>query len=62
MRNRGKPLSMAIFSARNISASVVPVSADRIWSQISDPISLTALTPLVRSIVVDGDVWRFVAE
>ena len=50
---------MAIFTARNVSASVVPVSAERIWKHISDPASLTALTPLVRSIVVDGDLWRW---
>ena len=50
---------MAIFSARNISASTVPVTADRIWAQISDPVSLTALTPLVRSIVVQGELWRW---
>ena len=50
---------MAIFTARNVSASIVPVTADRIWTQISDPVSLTALTPLVRSIAVDGDLWRW---
>lgn len=50
---------MATFTARNISASTVPVTADRIWAQISDPASLTALTPLVRSIVVEGDLWRW---
>ena len=50
---------MATFSARNISASTVPVTADRIWEHICDPASLTALTPLVRSIVVEGDLWRW---
>jgi carbon monoxide dehydrogenase subunit G len=50
---------MATFSARNISASTVPVTADQIWAQICDPASLTALTPLVRSIVVEGDLWRW---
>ncbi len=50
---------MAIFTARNVSASLVPVSAERIWTHISDPVSLTALTPLVRSIVVDGNLWRW---
>ncbi|HEX2784819.1 MAG TPA: SRPBCC family protein [Ilumatobacteraceae bacterium] len=50
---------MAIFSARNISASIVPVDPERIWTQISDPASLTALTPLVRSIAVEGDLWRW---
>lgn len=51
---------MATFSARNISTSTVPVTADQIWKQIADPASLTALTPLVRSIVVvEGDLWRW---
>ena len=50
---------MAIFTARNVSASLVPVSAERIWTHICDPVSLTALTPLVRSIVVDGSLWRW---
>ncbi|MEP7111765.1 MAG: SRPBCC family protein [Ilumatobacteraceae bacterium] len=50
---------MATFSARNISTSTVPATADQIWKQISDPASLTALTPLVRSIVVEGDLWRW---
>lgn len=50
---------MATFSARDISASTVPVTADRIWAQISDPASLTALTPLVRSIVVEDGLWRW---
>jgi carbon monoxide dehydrogenase subunit G len=59
MRFLGTSSSMATFTARNISSSTVPVSAERIWSQISDPASLTALTPLVRSIVVEGDLWRW---
>jgi carbon monoxide dehydrogenase subunit G len=50
---------MATFTARNISVSTVPVTASRIWAQICDPASLTALTPLVRSIVVEGDLWRW---
>jgi carbon monoxide dehydrogenase subunit G len=50
---------MAIFTARNVSASVVPVRVEQIWKHLSDPASLTALTPLVRSIVVDGNLWRW---
>lgn len=50
---------MASFTARNVSTSTVPVTADLIWKQISDPASLTALTPLVRSIRVEGDLWRW---
>lgn len=59
MRNWGTTKAMASFTARNISASTVPVTAALIWKQISDPASLTALTPLVRSIVVEGDLWRW---
>jgi carbon monoxide dehydrogenase subunit G len=50
---------MAIFTARNVSASIVPVIPEEIWKHISDPVSLTALTPLVRSIEVDGSLWRW---
>lgn len=50
---------MATFTARNVSVSIVPVSPDRIWKHICDPQSLTALTPLVRSIEVHGDLWRW---
>ncbi|HEX3088524.1 MAG TPA: SRPBCC family protein [Ilumatobacteraceae bacterium] len=50
---------MASFNARNISLSTVPVTPELIWKQICDPSSLTALTPLVRSIVVEGDLWRW---
>lgn len=55
----GTPRAMATFTARNISTSTVPVTADRIWAHISNPASLTALTPMVRSIVVEGDLWRW---
>ena len=50
---------MAVFTARNISVSDVPVGPDKIWPLITDPKNLAALTPLVRSIKVVGDDWRW---
>lgn len=50
---------MATFSARNISVSDVPAPAEEIWPLITDPKTLSSLTPLVRSIKVDGDRWRW---
>ena len=35
----------------------MPVGVAEIWSLVSDPGSLTELTPLVRRIDADGDVW-----
>lgn len=52
-------MAMAVFSARNISVSEVPVPAKKIWPLITDPKVLSDLTPLVRSISVAGDFWRW---
>lgn len=50
---------MTWFSARNISASTVPVPAGDIWTVITDPDMLASLTPLVRSIEASGANWRW---
>ncbi|HQV59027.1 MAG TPA: hypothetical protein PKV27_13500 [Ilumatobacteraceae bacterium] len=50
---------MATFTARNISASDVPVDAATIWPLITNPKMLAELTPLVKAITVDGDDWRW---
>ncbi len=47
------------FSARNISVSTVPVPSDQIWKLITDPDTLAALTPLVRSIKASGSKWTW---
>lgn len=48
---------MTRFSSRNISTSTVPASTEQIWTLISNPATLASLTPLVRSIDGDGDLW-----
>lgn len=48
---------MAVFTARNISVSEVPVVPAKIWPLITDPKMLAELTPLVKSISVAGDDW-----
>ncbi len=48
---------MARFSSTNHSTAVVAAERSRIWDVLSDPDMLARLTPLVRSIVADGDTW-----
>ena len=50
---------MAWFSARNISVSTVPVDVGKIWSIVTDPAKLAALTPLVSSITESGSHWTW---
>lgn len=50
---------MTWFSARNISVSTVPVPSGKIWELITDPHTLAALTPLVRSIEASGSTWTW---
>lgn len=48
---------MTTFSSRNRSTAEVPASRDAIWSVLSDPDALARLTPLVRGITADDDLW-----
>ncbi|MDH4076209.1 MAG: hypothetical protein OEW29_09760, partial [Acidimicrobiia bacterium] len=50
---------MTWFTARNISISTVPVRPDAIWRIITDPPTLAALTPMVRSIEASGSTWQW---
>jgi carbon monoxide dehydrogenase subunit G len=50
---------MTWFSARTVAWSHVPVSPEPIWRVLTDPSTLAALTPLVRSIEPDGEHWRW---
>ena len=47
------------FSATNESTAVVAADRERIWAVLTDPVLLPRLTPLLRSIETDGDVWRW---
>lgn len=48
---------MATFSSRNRSTAVVPAERAAIWAVLSDPDALAALTPLVKAITAEGDLW-----
>lgn len=48
---------MTTFSARNVSEADVPAPRSAIWAILTDPDRLAAITPLVRSIEADGDLW-----
>jgi carbon monoxide dehydrogenase subunit G len=48
---------VATFSSRNVSAATVPAAPTDIWAVLRDAGELAALTPLVRHIDVDGDIW-----
>lgn len=48
---------MATFSSRNQSTAVVPAKRAAIWAVLSDPDALADLTPLVKAITADGDLW-----
>lgn len=50
---------MTRFENRNVSTAIVPAPRERIWEIVSNPDSLAALTPLVRSIEPRGDFWRW---
>ena len=47
------------FSATNDSEAVVKADRQAIWEALTDPVVLPRLTPLLRRIVADGDVWRW---
>jgi carbon monoxide dehydrogenase subunit G len=42
-----------------VSTAVVPAPRERIWSIVSDPEALAALTPMVHSIERRGQFWRW---
>ena len=50
---------MTRFSATNESEAVVAADRDRIWAVLTDPVLLPKLTPLLRGIDTDGDLWRW---
>ena len=48
---------MTTFSSRNVSEADVPAPRADIWAILTDPARLASITPLVRSIKADGDLW-----
>jgi carbon monoxide dehydrogenase subunit G len=47
------------FSATNASLAVVDAPRADIWAVLTDPVLLPRLTPLLRRIDTDGDLWRW---
>ena len=50
---------MSTFSATNDSVAVVAADREAIWSALTNPDLLPRLTPLLRHIEHDGDLWRW---
>jgi carbon monoxide dehydrogenase subunit G len=50
---------MPTFSATTDSEAVVPADREAIWAALTDPVLLPKLTPLLRSIEANGDLWRW---
>ncbi len=50
---------MTWFSVRNISQSQVPAPREELWAHITSPETLAALTPMIRSIEVVEERWRW---
>ena len=47
------------FSATTDSEAVVAADRKAIWAALTDPVVLPRLTPLLRRIETDGDLWRW---
>lgn len=47
------------FSATTDDEAVVPADREAIWAALTDPEVLPRLTPLLRNIETDGDLWRW---
>jgi carbon monoxide dehydrogenase subunit G len=50
---------MARFESRNVSEADVAAPREKIWASVSSPACLGRLTPLIDTIVADGDLWRW---
>lgn len=50
---------MNVFSATNDSEAVVAADRQAIWAALTDPEVLPKLTPLLKRIETDGDLWHW---
>ena len=50
---------MASFSAKKTSEATVDHPRDLVWEVLTDPATVAKLTPMVRSITAEGDLWRW---
>ncbi len=47
------------FSSTTESTAVVAADRAKIWAALTDPVLLPELTPLLKKIDADGDLWRW---
>lgn len=59
MPKQGTLEAVSRFSATNVSQAVVAAPRAAIWAALTDPVLLPQLTPLLRRIETDGDLWRW---
>ena len=50
---------MSRFAATTESGAIVPADRLDIWRALTDPVLLPQLTPLLRRIDADGDIWTW---
>ena len=50
---------MTTFTATTESGAIVPAERMDIWRALTDPVLLPQLTPLLRRIDADGDIWTW---
>lgn len=50
---------MARFSATTTTDAVVAAERAVTWQALTDPQVLTTLTPLLKRVIADGDLWRW---
>ncbi len=48
---------MTTFESTNVSEGDVPASREQIWAVVTSPDCLAQLTPVIRRITADGDLW-----
>jgi carbon monoxide dehydrogenase subunit G len=48
---------MTRFTGTTNSAGIVTTSRDKVWELLTDPDAVARLTPFVKSIEADGDLW-----
>ena len=52
-------LTVATFSATKTSEATVAHPRDLVWDVLTDPATVAKLTPMVRSITAQGDLWHW---
>lgn len=50
---------MTWFSSKRSSSAVITADREQVWAVLTDPDAVADMTPLVRSVEVDGDHWRW---